>query len=57
MYNMMLLPIYTNRHHCYNKEVMSVGTRLNFYYIHDLFFHFVSFLLIAGSIYSNKKNV
>jgi hypothetical protein len=23
------------RHHCYDKEVVSVGTHLNFYYIHD----------------------
>jgi hypothetical protein len=44
--NTMPLPIYTERHHCYSKpkEVVPVGTHLNFYYIHEslvpFFFYF-----------------
>jgi len=33
--NTMPLPVFIDRHHCYNKEVVSVGTHLNFYSIHD----------------------
>jgi hypothetical protein len=51
MYDTMPLPIFIDRHHCYDKEVVSVGTHLNFYYIHGSFIPFLFlFLLIAGSI-------
>jgi hypothetical protein len=47
----MPLPVYIDRHHCYNKEVVSVGTDLIFCYIHDSFFPILFlYLLIAGSI-------
>jgi hypothetical protein len=42
----MPLTVYIDRHHCYNKEVVSTGNHLNFYYIHDS----VLFLLIAGGV-------
>jgi hypothetical protein len=37
--NTMPLPVVIDRHHCYNKEVVSAGTHLNFCYIHDSFIH------------------
>jgi hypothetical protein len=39
--NMMPLPVYIDRHHCYNKEVVSVGTHLKFSYIHYSSFPFL----------------
>jgi hypothetical protein len=40
---------YIDGHHCCNIEVVSFGTRLNFYYIHDSFVPFLFlFLLSAG---------
>jgi hypothetical protein len=51
MYEYDAAPSCIGRHHCCNKEVVSVGTHLNFYYIHDSFFNFLFlFLLIAGGI-------
>jgi hypothetical protein len=44
--NVMPLPVYIDRHHCYNKEVVSVGTHLKFYY--SSFPFLFSFLLTAG---------
>jgi hypothetical protein len=38
--NTMPLPVYMDRHHCCNIDVVSVGTRLNFFYIHDPFIPF-----------------
>jgi hypothetical protein len=50
--NMMPLPVFIDIPHCYNKEVVSVGTHLNFYYNHDSSIPFLSLLLlIAGSIH------
>jgi hypothetical protein len=52
--NMMTLAVYIDRHHCYNKEVVSVETHLNFYYLHESFIPFLFlFLLIAGDMSIN----
>jgi hypothetical protein len=49
--NTTRLSVYIDRHNCYNKEAVSVGTRLNFCYIYDSFCPFMFlFLLIAGGI-------
>jgi hypothetical protein len=48
--NKMPLSLYIDRHHCCNKEVVSVGTRLKLYHIHDSLFSilFFLYLLMAG---------
>jgi hypothetical protein len=49
--DMMPLSVFIDIPRCYNKELVSVGTHLNFYYIHDSFFPFLLlFFLIAGGI-------
>jgi hypothetical protein len=35
--NTVTLSIFIYRSHCYNKEMVPVGTHLNFYYTHDSF--------------------
>jgi hypothetical protein len=43
--NAMPLPVYIDRHHCYNKEIVSTGTNLNFCYSYSFFtfcFYFYS---------------
>jgi hypothetical protein len=42
------LPVYIGRHHSYNKQMVSMGTHLNCYYILDSFLPSFLFLLIAG---------
>jgi hypothetical protein len=41
--NTMPLSVYIDRPHCYNKEVVSIWTHLNFYYVHDSFIPFFYF--------------
>jgi hypothetical protein len=48
--NMNLLSVSIERHHCYNKEVVSVGTYLNFTSIIPSFPVLFWLLLTAGGI-------
>jgi hypothetical protein len=52
----MLLPVYVDKPNCFNKEVVSVGTNLNFYYIHDSFIPFL-FILPVGGILRRHMSV
>jgi hypothetical protein len=49
--NTMPLPVYIDRHHCYNKDILSVGTHLNLYYIHDSFFPFCFYFHWMQAVY------
>jgi hypothetical protein len=47
--NKMPLSLCIDRHHCCNKEVVSVGTLLKLYHIHDSLFSILFlYLLMAG---------
>jgi hypothetical protein len=48
----MPFPICTDRHYCYNKEVVSVGTHLNICYMHDSFIPFF-FILTDNMWYTS----
>jgi len=50
--------LYNDTHHCYNKVVVSVGTHLRLYYIHDSYFaSLFLFLLTAGGILCQHMSV
>jgi hypothetical protein len=56
--NTMQSSVFIYRYLCYNKEGLSVGTHLNFYYVHDSFFSFLFlFLLTVGGILRRHMSV
>jgi hypothetical protein len=56
--NTMLRSVFIDMHHCYNKEVVSVGIHLNFYYIHVSFISCLFLLVLtAGGILHRHTSI
>jgi hypothetical protein len=55
--NTMPLPVYIDRHHCYNEGMMSVGTHLSFYYIHGSLFPLLFIFLTDYRHYTSSTHV
>jgi hypothetical protein len=55
--NTMLLPVFIDRHHRYNTVVVSVGKRLNLYYIRDSFMPLILLLLVSGSVLRRHTSI